>query len=186
MRVISGTARGIKLFTLQGLDTRPTLDRVKESLFNILQFDIKNADIILDLFSGSGALAIEALSRGINQAIINDNSKEAINIINKNLEKTKLKNKAIVINKDYVQALDMINKQSKKLDIVFLDPPYKSSYIINSINKIITENLLKDNGIIIAETDDKKKIDEIKKNKNVEIYDIRKYGTVFIIFIRKG
>lgn len=185
MRVISGTARGINLISLKGQATRPTLDRIKESLFDILQFDIKNA-IILDLFSGSGALAIEALSRGANQAVINDNSTEAIKIINCNLEHTKLKDKSILINSDYLQVLDKLKRDSKKFDIIFLDPPYKSNYILISINKIIENDLLKKDGIIIVETNDKNKIDAITTIKNIEIYDIRKYGIVFLIFIRKG
>ena len=95
MRVISGTAKGKKLNSLEGLETRPTLDRVKEAVFNIIQFDIKDS-VVLDLFSGSGALGIEALSRGAKEAILCDASSKAIKIINKNLEETRLKDKAKV------------------------------------------------------------------------------------------
>ena len=123
MRVISGTARGKKLNSLAGLETRPTLDRVKEALFNILQFNIKEASV-LDLFSGSGALAIEALSRGAKQAVVCDNSNKAIKIIKENLEATRLIEKTEIINKDYIEALKKLNKESKKFDIIFLDPPY--------------------------------------------------------------
>lgn len=185
MRVISGTARGKKLSSLEGLETRPTLDRVKEALFNIIQFDIKEANV-LDLFSGSGAIAIEALSRGARNAVCSDSSSKAIRIINKNLEDTRLKDKAEVINKDYLQTLSELKNKSKKFDIVFLDPPYKSDYIEKSIENILKYDLLTKDGIIIAETDDEVKIEEIKKNKNIEIYDARKYGIVHIIFIRKG
>lgn len=185
MRVISGTARGKKLVSLEGLETRPTLDRVKESMFNILQFDIRDANV-LDLFSGSGALAIEALSRGANSAVLCDFSKKAINVINKNLELTRVKEKSKVINKDYIQALNFLKGESQKFDIIFLDPPYKSDYILKAIKKIIEYNLLSENGIIVAETDDKNKIDEIKNINKIDIYDVRKYGIVHIIFIRKG
>lgn len=185
MRVISGMVRGKKLTSLEGLETRPTLDRVKEALFNILQFNLKDARI-LDLFSGSGALAIEGLSRGAKQAVLCDNSNKAIKVINKNLEDTKLKEKAVIINNDYINALEHIKKENKEFDIIFLDPPYKSDYIYKSIDKIIEYNLLAEKGIIVAETDDKNKIEEIKKIKNIEIYDTRRYGIVFIIFIRKG
>ena len=89
MRIISGTARGTKLYTLDGLNTRPTLDRVKESLFNIIQEDIADS-IFLDLFSGSGAIGLEAASRGAKKSILCDNSKLAIDIINKNVSKTHL------------------------------------------------------------------------------------------------
>lgn len=183
MRVISGTARGKKLTTLEGLETRPTLDRVKESVFNILQFNIKDSRI-LDLFSGSGALAVESLSRGAKQAVLCDDSAKAVKVINRNLEDTRLKDKTKIINKDYIEALNDLKKE--KFDIVFLDPPYKTDYIYKSIDKIIEYDLLAEEGIIVAETDDKSKIEEIKNIKNIEIYDTRRYGIVFIIFIRKG
>lgn len=183
MRVISGTARGKKLTTLEGLETRPTLDRVKESVFNILQFNIKDSRI-LDLFSGSGALAVESLSRGAKQAVLCDDSAKAVKVINRNLEDTRLKDKTKIINKDYIEALNDLKKE--KFDIVFLDPPYKTDYIYKSIDKIVEYDLLAEEGIIVAETDDKSKIEEIKNIKNIEIYDTRRYGIVFIIFIRKG
>ena len=87
MRIISGNARGTKLYTLEGLSTRPTLDRVKESMFNIIQQDIPEA-IVLDLFAGCGAIGLEMVSRGAKQAVLCDNSKQAIKIIEKNIEKT--------------------------------------------------------------------------------------------------
>ena len=185
MRVISGTARGKKLNSLEGMQTRPTLDRVKESIFNILQFNLKESKV-LDLFSGSGALAIEALSRGAKSAVLCDNSYDAITIINKNLKETKLDEKAKVINEDYIHAMQNLSEESNKFDIIFLDPPYKSNYIIKSIKNIIELDLLKNDGIIVAETDDKNKIEEIKNIKEIEVYDERKYGTVLIICIRKG
>lgn len=185
MRVISGMARGKKLISSQGLETRPTLDRVKEALFNKIQFNIKDADI-LDLFSGSGALAIEALSRGASSAVLCDNSNKAIKIIIKNLEDTRVADRAKVINKDYLQTLNKLRKESKKFDIIFLDPPYKSDYIVKSLENILKYDLLTEDGIIIAETDDKNKIEEIKNIKNIKIYDTRKYGIAYVIFIRKG
>ena len=185
MRVISGTAKGKKLNSLEGLETRPTLDRVKEALFNILQFNIKESNI-LDLFSGSGSLAIEALSRGAKQAVVCDNSNKAIRIIKENLEATKLIEKVEIINKDYVQALENLKSKFKKFDIIFLDPPYKTDYVIKSINYILEYKLLAEDGIIVVETDDKNKIEEIESNKDLDVYDTRKYGIVYVIFIRKG
>ena len=182
MRVISGTAKGKKLNSLEGLETRPTLDRVKEAVFNIIQFDIKDS-VVLDLFSGSGALGIEALSRGAKEAILCDASSKAIKIINKNLEETRLKDKAKVINTDYLVTLSKI--KDKKFDIIFLDPPYKSDYVEKSIEYISKYNLLAENGIIIVETNDENKIDKINAKKDLEVYDTRKYGIAIIIFIRK-
>ncbi len=182
MRIISGTLRGKKLSTLEGIETRPTLDRVKESIFNIIQSDIKDANV-LDLFGGSGALGLEALSRGANKAVFCDSSKAAIRIIEKNIKDTKLECKSQIINNDYLKALDMLNE---KFDIIFLDPPYKTNFAINAINKIIKLNLLSENGIIIFETNDEDKEKEILKNDNIEIYDKRRYGIAFVMFIRKG
>ena len=182
MRVISGTAKGKKLNSFEGLETRPTLDRVKEAVFNIIQFDIKDS-VVLDLFSGSGALGIEALSRGAKEAILCDASSKAIKIINKNLEETRLKDKAKVINSDYLETLSKI--KDKKFDIIFLDPPYKSDYVEKSIEYISKYNLLAENGIIIVETNDENKIDKINAKKDLEVYDTRKYGIAIIIFIRK-
>ena len=126
---------------------------------------------------------LEALSRGAKYAVFCDNSKDAIQIIKKNIEETKLEDRCKVINKDYIQALELIKE---KFDIIFLDPPYKTDYGLNAINKIIELDLLKEDGIIIFETNDEKKEQDILKNINVEIYDKRKYGIAFVMFIRKG
>ena len=115
MRVISGTARGSILHSIENINTRPTLDRVKESLFNIIQNKIPDA-VVLDLFAGSGALAIEALSRGAQKAYLCDYSKEAIQMINKNLEKTRLIEKTKIYNTDYMETLKRIEKENVKFD----------------------------------------------------------------------
>lgn len=142
MRVISGSARGTKLVTLEGNDTRPTLDRVKEALFNIIQNEICEANV-LDLFSGSGALAIESLSRGAKYAVSTDSSKKAIEIIKLNAKKTHFEDKIEIINKDYKKALEQV--QNTKFDIVFLDPPYKTNYGEDATRIIIENNILSKN-----------------------------------------
>jgi len=180
MRVISGSAKGIQLNSLEGLETRPTLDRVKEALFSSIQFQIQDARI-LDLFSGSGALGIEALSRNAKQAVFCDNSRRAIQIIKDNLERTKLKDKAIVIQKDYIECLESLDM---KFDFIFLDPPYKTDFVENAIEKILSLDLLQKNGTIIIETDRK---DNILENKEMELKNIKKYGRVKLMFLtRKG
>ena len=182
MRVISGIARGTKLYSLDGLTTRPTLDRIKESMFNIIQSKIENSQV-LDLFSGSGALAIETLSRGANKAYLCDKSKDAINIIRKNIEKTHFQNNSVIINKDYLKCLEEL--ENKKFDIIFLDPPYQSNFAEKSLEIIIQKNLLNKDGIIIFETD-KEDIKDIEK-LDINIYDLRKYGRVKLVFLnRKG
>lgn len=132
---------------------------------------------------GSGALGLEALSRGANKAVLCDNSKEAIKVIQKNIEETRLEDKTKLLNKDYLMALEELKE---KFDIIFLDPTYKTNFAITAINKIIELDLLSENGIIIFETDDKNKEEELLEIKNIEIYDKRKYGIVFIMLIRKG
>lgn len=183
MRVISGSARGKKLVSLEGMNTRPTLDRVKEALFNIIQFDIADKTV-LDLFAGSGAIGIEAISRGAKSVTFCDNSIDAIKVIKTNIENTKTSNKATVLNKDYMQALKYLAKNNIQFDIIYLDPPYKTEFANIAIKEIINLNLLSKDGIIIVETDDAKKEETIKKEK-IEIFDKRKYGRAILIFIRK-
>lgn len=185
MRVISGKSRGKKLVSLEGDNTRPTLDRVKEALFNIIQFKVQDA-VVLDLFAGTGALGIEALSRGAKEAIFCDKVPDAIKIIKQNVSNTNNLDKATIINKDYKDVLENISKQNKKIDIVFLDPPYKTNLAIDSLQKIIMSNLLTEDGIIIIETDDINREQEILKIEKAEIFDKRRYGSVWLIFIRKG
>ena len=186
MRIIGGRYKTTKLYTLEGLDTRPTLDRVKEPLFSILNFDLAESKV-LDLFAGSGALGLEAISRGAEKVVFCDNSKKAINIIQKNIEKVKADvEKVTVINNDYLKALEIL--KGKKFDIVFIDPPYKTDFAIIASEKIFEYKLLSKAGIIVIETDDKNRIeDEVNKLKVFDIYDERKYGRVHLIFLsRKG
>lgn len=185
MRVISGKSRGKKLASLEGDNTRPTLDRVKEAMFNKIQFNIKDATV-LDLFAGTGALGIEALSRGAKDVYFCDKAPEAIQVIKQNATNTNNLDKSVIINKDYNEALKKLAVQNKKVDIVFLDPPYKTNLATESLQKIIMSNLLTEDGIVIIETDDINKEKEILKIENVEIFDKRKYGSVWLIFIRKG
>lgn len=185
MRIISGLARGTKLYTLEGTETRPTLDRVKEPLFSIIQNNIPNANV-LDLFAGSGALGLESLSRGAKKAILCDKSYKAIAIIKQNVKKTRLIEKAEVIQGDYKKVLNNLADGEEKFDIIFLDPPYKQNIMPEIINKIIELNLLAEDGIVVAETDQEQVVEEIK-NTNMNINDIRKYGRVILIFLnRKG
>ncbi len=184
MRVISGKARGKKLISPETKKTRPTLDRVKEAMFNKIQFLVKDATC-LDLFSGTGALGIEALSRGARKVFFCDNDKNAIRIIKKNIEVTKNLENATILNKDYNLALDELIFKNIIFDIIFLDPPYKTNLAALAMQKIIMSNMLTEDGIIIIETDDIKKKEDFLKIDNLQIFDERKYGSVWLIFIRK-
>ena len=147
MRVITGSARGAKLKTLEGLATRPTSDRVKEAIFNIIQFDIQGRRV-LDLFGGSGQLAIEALSRGADYAVIVDQSAEAVKVIKDNLKKTKFDQQASVFQMDYLRYLSTARE---KFDLIFLDPPYAEKSLENALQKISEIDILSEGGIIICE-----------------------------------
>ena len=182
MRVISGKARGTKLNTVNELTTRPTLDRVKEAIFNIVQNKIEDA-IILDLFSGSGAIGIEFLSRGCEKAYLCDISKKVVNIINQNLEKTHLKEIAVVYNTDYKRCLQDLQKQNLQFDIIYIDPPYKDNIAVDAVKRILSYGLLKEKGLIIIETDEKNRdIEELEK-LDIQINECRKYGRANLIFI---
>ena len=147
MRVITGKARGVQLKTPDGMDTRPTADRVKEAIFSSIQFDIPGAKV-LDHFGGTGQLAIEALSRGASDAVIVDAADSACRLIKENLTRTKLAPQAKVIRSDYLTFL----KQCKdKFDIIFLDPPYAEVFLENSLNLILEIDILSSNGIIVTE-----------------------------------
>lgn len=182
MRIISGKSRGTKLFTLEGLETRPTLDRVKESLFNIIQDRIQDS-IVLDLFSGSGAIGLEFASRGASKVYLCDNSKEAVKIINSNIEKTNLQEKVSLYNMDFKDVLQKVKEV--KFDIIFLDPPYKTSFIKEALEQILNYDCIKKDSLIIVETDEEERITSEIKNLNVEVIDKRKYGRAHIIFIQK-
>lgn len=184
MRIISGKARGTKLYTLDGENTRPTLDRVKESLFNIIQNELIDSTV-LDLFSGSGALAIESLSRGAKKAYLADNNIKAIEIIKKNVEKCHFKEKTEIIFKDYKKCLEQINE---KVDIIFIDPPYQKNIAIDAIKIILEKDILKDNSLIILETDDEEReLKNLENINNIIVKDLRRYGRVKLFFLnRKG
>ena len=180
MRIISGKARGTKLYTLEGENTRPTLDRVKESIFNIIQSEIEGAKI-LDLFAGSGAIGLEFLSRGAEKAVLCDKSKEAINIIKKNIEKTHMEQYAQVFNTDFENCLNKL--KNEQFDIIYLDPPYETNYILKSLQQILELDIAKEESLIIIETDDEQRIEKEIENLDVKIVDKRKYGRAAIIFL---
>ena len=150
MRVISGRARGHKLQAPDGMGTRPTTDRIKESLFNIISPDLYGCDF-LDLFSGSGAIGIEALSRGAEKAVFVDNSPVCQKIIDRNLTFTKLKEKSTVYRVDCISAIEKLGILKEKFDIIFMDPPYMGGFAEPVLEAIVKSQILKPDGYIIVE-----------------------------------
>ncbi len=167
MRIISGKYKGKKLLGDNIKGTRPTMDRIKESLFGMIQNKIKNSTC-LDLFAGSGSLGLEAISNGASTCYFVDNNKIVIDVLNKNLNEVE---NATIINSDYSKALFMFKEKNIKFDIIFLDPPYKYGLINPAIEKIIEYDLLSENGIIVCE------YEEEEIYCDLEIIKEKKYGS---------
>lgn len=177
MKIISGKYKGrnIEGFTIDG--TRPTMDRVKESLFATIQNYLDDSKV-LDLFSGSGNLGIEALSQGAKSITLVDSNYKAIKVINNNLKNIGVTD-AKVLNMDYKKALESLDD---KFDIIFLDPPYKTNYIEESIKLISKYNILSDKGIIVCESDD---LNKIIYDDNYNVIKDKKYGDKYIVILKK-
>lgn len=179
MRVISGSARGLRLEAPEGLNTRPTTDRIKESLFNIINYDLQGINF-LDLFSGSGGIGIEALSRGAKFAVFVDGAVESIKIIEKNLSFTRLGDKAEVIRADVINALTSLSKRNLCFDIIFMDPPYNNDLYNNTLKVIFDNKLLTKEGFIIAEQSLE---DELPVCEGLEVFRVKEYKTTKMTFI---
>ena len=180
MRVITGKARGVQMKTPEGMQTRPTADRVKEALFSIINFDIPGAKV-LDLFGGTGQLGIEALSRGAASAVFVDAREDSCKLIRENLKRTKLEQDAKVIRSDY---LDYLNRCREQYNIIFLDPPYAEVFLENAIKKITEIDILQSDGIIVAERPLGKELPwEFEGFTRSKDY---KYGKVLLTIYRKA
>ncbi len=176
MRVITGTARGCRLETLAGEATRPTTDKVKEAVFSAIQFDLPYKKI-LDVFAGSGQLGIEALSRGAKHCVFVDQSKKATEVIRRNLQTTRLSDKAQVVVAD---ALGFLARTNERFDIVFLDPPYASSLLIPALEGAAKK--LNAGGIIVCESDDGTALPEAIGV--LSVYRTYQYGRIHITVYR--
>lgn len=180
MRVITGKARGIQLKTPEGMQTRPTADRVKEALFSIIHFDVPGARV-LDLFGGTGQLGIEALSRGAESAVFVDAREESCRLIRENLKRTKLEKDAKVIRSDY---LDYLNRCREQYNIILLDPPYAEVFLENALKRITEIDILQSDGIIVAERPLGKELPwEFEGFTRSKDY---KYGKVLLTIYRKA
>lgn len=180
MRVVTGSARGVRLLTPDGIKTRPTADRVKEGLFSIIQFEIEGRRI-LDLFAGTGQLGIEALSRGAESAVFVDASKEAVNLVKENLKRTKLEKNARVLQADYATFLRSCRET---FDIVFLDPPYAEKFLENALKTISEIDILRDGGIIICEKAVEKALETMIPG--LILQKEYRYGKTSLVLYRKG
>ena len=179
MRVITGTARGRKLGLLQGMDTRPTTDQVKESIFNIIQFDIEGRRV-LDLFAGTGQLGIEALSRGAAGCTFVDQRRDAAALVRSTQKLCRLSDRARVVQGE---ALSFLASDRERYHLVFLDPPYQTELLENALKKIAEIDILMENGIIICESPADKVLPELPQpyRKGREY----RYGKIKVTVYRK-
>lgn len=179
MRIIAGEAKGKRLECRKGIDTRPTQDSVKESLFSIIAPYIPEARM-LDLFSGTGNIALEALSRGAKRAVMIEKDQEALKYIIKNINNLGYENKSRAYKNDVIRAIEILSRKGEKFDIIFMDPPYKDEVCERVIRAISKANLLADNGLIICEhhifEDLSDEVAEFRKT------DERKYGKKSVTF----
>lgn len=179
MRVISGKARGLKLNTPKNDDVRPTTDRVKESLFNIINGYIIDSNI-LDLFAGTGSLGIECLSRGANKCVFVDASKDSIDVVKSNIKKARVESESEVMNIDCKSAIDKLKTRNEIFDLIFMDPPYYENLFVSSLEKISDAQLLHNEGIIVVEHDTTEKLPD--KVRMLVKQKSRKYGNTTLTF----
>ena len=180
MRVITGSARGCRLKELEGMETRPTTDRVKEGLFNIIQFDIEGRKI-LDLFAGTGQLGIECLSRGATSAVFVDRRPDAVKLIKENLKVTSLTEKGRVVSGDSMEFLKSIRE---KFDIIFLDPPYEAGVLEPVIAHIAKFDILSPHGIIVAEHPANKALPAL--SAPYRLHRTYRYGKIALTIYRRS
>lgn len=184
MRVISGLKKGHKLKTPKSNDVRPTEDRIKESLFNILNH-IDEESVILDGFAGSGSIGIEFLSRGAKKCYFIDSSPNSIALVKENLNHTKFLNQSVVMKSDTIYTIKSLGQKNIKFDYIYLDPPFRQPDLIDRLIKEINLNkILADEGMIIIEHEKELKLEE--KLYDYEQIDYRKYGSKSLSFYKKS
>lgn len=182
MRIITGTARGVRLETLEGDATRPTAERVKEALFSMIQFDLEDANV-LDLFAGSGQLGLEALSRGAAHAVFTDSSSDACAVVKANAQKTRLFEKCRILTMDWGDYIKAASGKYK-FDFIFLDPPYALKLIPTVLEKIKSADIVSENCIIVCETEN----EDVLTDALADFYEIikqAKYGRIYLTLLKQ-
>lgn len=180
MRIITGKAKGLKLTAPAGLDVRPTADRVKESLFNILGNQLFDANV-LDLFSGSGNLGLEAYSRGAKKVVFVDSSKLSISFLKKNVTRAKADSYVKIYLNDAVKSIGLLAEQGFVFDIIFCDPPYNKGLEKLIIKELAKSSLLSQDGILVLEHSSK---DTLASNAKLVVYRVEKYGNTHLTFLK--
>ena len=181
MRIIAGRARGRKLLSPATYETRPTLDRVKESMFSIIQGYIPDA-VVIDIFAGTGSLGLEAASRGAKEVYLVDKSQVTYPILKNNIENLKFNDFCTALNTDAYSALKTLADRGKKFNVMFIDPPYLMDMIPEAIKIIEDKNLLAEDGIIVTKIDSVEEIFE--GTQKIKLVNHRKYGNTTICFYK--
>ena len=181
MKVISGIAHGRNLKSPDGLEVRPTISRIKEAIFNSIMFRIEGS-VFLDIFSGSGAIGIEALSRGAQKAFFIEKNKKCIEIIKKNLELTKLTDRAEIICDDAMVAIKKMYEQKILCDLIFMDPPYNKNLVNETIHCLEKFNILAEDAIIICETSSS---ENIAKSDRFDFFKTKLYNKIMINYAKE-
>lgn len=184
MRVIAGKARRLQLKTVESMAVRPTTDRIKETLFNMLNNDLCDC-LFLDLFAGSGAIGIEALSRGARQATFVEKDSLALSCIRENLKTTKLEEDAVVMASDVLSAVDSLEKKKQTFDIIFMDPPYNMSLEKTVLEHLEHTSLVSEDTLIIIEASLETDMDFVE-SMDFEIIKEKTYKTNKHIFVKKA
>lgn len=177
MRIIAGKARGRKLIPPSSMETRPTLDRVKESMFSIIQNYIPGA-VAVDVFAGTGSLGLEAASRGAKEVYLVDRSMDAFALLKKNIEHLKFEDCCYALNKDSYEALKFLAGKGKLFDIIFIDPPYCREMIPEAIKIVYENKLLSEDGVIVTKIDSMEEIYD--GYENITLMKSKKYGNTTI------
>lgn len=181
MRIIAGLAKGRKLLSPEGMDTRPTLDRVKESIFNIIQNSVPYATVV-DVFAGTGSLGLEAVSRGAKECYLVDKGNVTFPILKKNVENLNFSDKCTCLNMDSYSALEELARKKVVFDLIFIDPPYRKNMIPPAVDIISEKALLAKDGLIVTKIDS---IEEIYHgNSEIELTNHKKYGNTTVCFYR--
>lgn len=181
MRIIAGKAKGQKLISPKTMETRPTLDRVKEAMFSIIQGYIPNAEVV-DVFAGTGSLGLEAASRGAKEVYLIDKSPVTYPLLKENVKKLKFQDFAHTLNMDSYEALRLLAKKGKVFDLIFIDPPYCKEMIPEAIKIIEENNMMDKEGIIVTKIDS---IEEIYEGyKDIKLIRSKKYGNTTVCFYK--
>lgn len=180
MRIIAGERRGAKLEAVPGMNTRPTADRVKEGLFNIIQMEIASDTRVLDVFAGTGALGLEALSRGAKEAVFIEQAPQALAVLKRNIAKCRYEDRAYVLKGDALSLLATL--QGQQFDLILLDPPYQKNLYAPALFSVLKYHLLSDYGILVSEHS--KTVPFSWDDERLNLYKSRSYGETVLNFFQ--